>query len=128
MYLDRAIDAVPPVTPRPHLARRAERIAFDMLVRYAWRGRRATAMLKDLTRFGARIEGLEGLRAGDGLTLLLPGLQAIEADVAWADGRSAGLSLAQAIPSGAFRDLVRNFASGRTEPDLVVPVRTRRAA
>lgn len=128
MFLDRAIDAVPPVASQPYAERRAERIAFDMLVRYAWRGRRATAMLKDLTRFGARIEGLDGLRKGDGLTLLLPGLRAVEADVAWSDGRSAGLSLANAIPTGAFRDLVRNFASSRTEAASILPERASRAA
>ncbi|HEY6869859.1 MAG TPA: hypothetical protein VI199_08900 [Novosphingobium sp.] len=128
MFVDRAVDAVPPATPRPHYERRADRIAFDMLVRYAWRGRRATAMLKDLTRFGARIEGLEGLRKGDALTLLLPGLQAIDADVAWSDGRSAGLSLPTAIPAGAFRDLVSNFASGRAASDPILPLRKARAA
>ena len=128
MFVDRAIDAVPPATPQPRLERRAERVAFDMLVRYAWRGRRATAMPKDLTRFGARIEGLEGLRRGDGLTLLLPGLQALDADVAWSDGHSAGLSLPCAIPAGAFKDLVHNFAAGRTAADPVLPLRTPRAA
>lgn len=128
MFVDRAIDAVPPAAQRLPYERRAERIAFDMLVRYAWRGRRATAMLKDLTRFGARIEGLDGLRKGDGLTLLLPGLRAIDADVAWADGRSAGLSLPKAIPAGAFSDLVRDFASGRAATDPVLPVSKAQAA
>ena len=128
MFVDRAIDAVPPAAPRPHYERRAERVAFDMLVRYAWRGRRATAMLKDLTRHGARIEGLEGLRKGDGLTLLLPGLRAIEADVAWAEGRSAGLSLPEAIPADAFRSLVRNFAAGRAAIDPVLQLAKAQAA
>jgi hypothetical protein len=116
MYLDHTSDvtpAAPAATGRVH--RQAERIAFDMLVRYAWRARRATAMLKDLTRFGARIEGIPGLSKGDLLTLLLPDLQPIEATVAWAEGHSAGLSFGAAVPAGCYDNLVRNFATGRPQ-------------
>lgn len=119
MYLERSADQLIPAAQGGLVNRRAERVAFDLLVRYAWRGQRATAMLKDLTRFGARIEGVDGLRKGDGLILLLPDLQPIDADVAWASGRSAGLSLADAIPARAYHDLVSHFATGRLQPGTI---------
>lgn len=97
------------VTPFPR-ERMAERHAVDLLVRYAWKGLRATVMLKDLTRHGARIEGIEALRPGDGPTLLLPGLPPCDATVAWAAGRVAGLSFDQPLPQGAFDALVRDYA------------------
>lgn len=122
MYLDRALDAGTPVAPLSYRERRAPRVAFDMLVRYAWRGRRATAMLKDLTPFGARIEGVDNLRLDDGLTLLLPGLRALDARIAWIRGRAAGLAFDAAIPQGQFNDLVRDFATGRPESDPPAPI------
>ena len=112
MLNDRASDKGSPNSAIANIRRRAPRIAFDMLVRYAWRGQRATALVKDLTRFGARIEGLPGLRKGDWLTVLLPDMQPIDAEVAWADGQSAGLAFADAVPASPFDELVRNFAAG----------------
>lgn len=123
MFIDRVPDAVPPVAPAGHTPRRAERIAFDMLARYAWHGQRGTALVKDLTQFGARIEGIDTLATGDWLTLLLPDLRPIAATIAWTDGRSAGLSFATAIPAGPYARLVRDFATGRSEP--LVPARHR---
>ncbi|MBA3054587.1 MAG: PilZ domain-containing protein [Sphingomonadales bacterium] len=96
--------------------RRAERHAVDLLVRYAWQGLRATVMLKDLTCFGARIEGIAALRTGDELTLLLPGLPATRATVAWVAGRSAGLTFEQALASAALDELVRDFATPCLNP------------
>ena len=122
MFLDRTPDAVPPVAPAAYIQRRAERVAFDMLVRYAWRGQRATALVKDLTRFGARIEGVSGLRKGDWLTVLLPECQPIDAEIAWVDGRSAGLAFDSAVPAAAYQDLVRNFATSRPQPDAPQPL------
>ncbi|MBC2668928.1 PilZ domain-containing protein [Novosphingobium piscinae] len=112
MYLDSAPDAVPPSGAASFINRRAERVACDMLVRYAWRGHRATALVKDLTRYGARIEGVNGLRPGDWLTVLLPEVRAIDAEIAWVEGSSAGLAFASAVPAQAFTELVRNFATG----------------
>ncbi|WP_298195524.1 hypothetical protein [Novosphingobium sp.] len=116
MYLDHALDAVPPATPVAYMPRRAERIAFDMLVRYSWRGQRGTTLVKDLTRFGARIEGISGLRKEDWLTLLLPDVQPIDAEIAWVAGTSAGLAFDSAVPLEAFDSLVRNFATGGCPP------------
>ncbi len=122
MYLDPAIAypacpaaaalAALPVTPPPqHFGRRAERVSFDLLVRYAWRGLRATVLLKDLSRFGARTLGLDALRKSDVLTLLLPGLPTTCATVAWSSGGSAGLFFDQPLDLCGYEALVANFAA-----------------
>lgn len=101
---------------------REERHAVDLLARYAWKGLRGTVLLKDLTRHGARIEGLEGLRQGDGLTLLLPDAPAVEVTVAWAIGRAAGLRFEQSIADEALGRIVRDFAAApmtRLTPDAL---------
>ena len=90
--------------------RRAERHAVDLLARYAWKGLRGTVLLKDLTREGARIEGLEALRQGDGLTLLLPDAPPVEATVAWALGRAAGLRFDEPVAEPELVRIVRDFA------------------
>jgi hypothetical protein len=90
--------------------RRAERHAIDLLARYACKGLRGTVLLKDLTHEGARIEGLEALRQGDGLTLLLPDAPPVEATVAWAVGRAAGLKFDEAIAEEELLRIVRDFA------------------
>lgn len=97
-----------------HRERRAPRVSFDLLVRYAWRGLRATVLLKDLTRFGARIEGLEALRKGDGLTLLLPALPATDTTVAWAQGGAAGLLFETPLDHVDLTALIRDFATVRS--------------
>lgn len=96
---------------REHWHGREDRHAVDLLARYAWKGLRGTVLLKDLTRHGARIEGLEGLRQGDGLTLLLPDAPAVEVVVAWAMGRASGLRFEQPIAGEALGRIVRDFAA-----------------
>jgi len=100
----------------PYTVTRAQRHAVELLARYAWKGLRGTVLLKDLTAQGARIEGLEALRQGDGLTLLLPDAPAVEATVAWAIGRAAGLRFDRAISNEALVRIVRDFATAALEP------------
>jgi len=83
-----------------------ERRAVAMLVRYAWKGLRATVMLRDITRFGARIDGIGALRKGEWLTLLLPGCPATEATVAWTGGSCAGLMFDTPLPQGSYDTLI----------------------
>lgn len=140
MYLDPAIACPPasapaappqssPLVDQPNLReRRAPRVAFDLLVRFAWRGLRATALLKDLTRFGARIEGLDALRKGDCLTLLLPGLPATDATVAWAQGGAAGLLFEFPLDHADLTALIRDFATARPDFPLAPADGLRRAA
>jgi len=101
---------------RARWARRAERHAVDLLARYAWKGLRGTVLLKDLTCDGARIEGLEALRQGDGLTLLLPDAPPVEATVAWAIGRAAGLRFDEPIAPEELVRIVRDFAPAAFAP------------
>ena len=63
-----------------------------------------------------RIEGISGLRKEDWLTLLLPDVQPIDAEIAWVAGTSAGLAFDSAVPLEAFDSLVRNFATGGYPP------------
>lgn len=94
----------------PQIERRAPRHAVEMLARYAWKGLRGTVLLRDLTDRGARIEGLEALRQGDGIMLLLPGQPALDSTVAWALGRAAGLSFDQQLDADDLATLIRDFA------------------
>lgn len=95
---------------------RAERHAVDILVRYAWRGLRGTVLLRDLTASGARIEGLEALRRGDGLTLLLPEMPAVDATVAWAMDRAAGLRFDIPLDAAMLARLLSDFGHRATTP------------
>lgn len=127
MFIDSSVEVAPnSAWAQNHRDRRANRAArrqpVDLLVRYAWKGLRATVMLKDVTRFGARIEGIEALRKGDGLTLLLPGLAACDATVAWAMGRAAGLVFEKPVDAAELAVLVRDFAPSdavRFTPDCL---------
>ncbi len=105
--------------------RRSERIAFDLMVRYRLWGYRGTSMLKDMTPFGARMEGLDSIRIGDEVIVLLPGLQPKSATAVWVDGRSAGVEFDHPLHGEVFRDLVRDHARSRLtfEPPRM-PLRT----
>lgn len=96
---------------------RAERVSFDMLVRFRFDGYRATTMLKNLTCGGARIEGLEGLRAGDKVTLYLPSLKPKDALVVWTQGGAAGLEFDRPLHPDVFEDLVQHHARSRERTD-----------
>lgn len=104
--------------------RRAERVAFDLMVKYRLWGFRGTIILKDMTPFGARIEGLPDLRMGDEITLLLPGLQPKLSTVVWAEGSSAGVEFDHPLHGEVFRAMVKDFARSRPTFDAVrVPLR-----
>ncbi|MFM6931926.1 MAG: PilZ domain-containing protein [Novosphingobium sp.] len=93
--------------------RRSERIAFDMMVKYRLWGFRGTIMLKDMTPFGARVEGLSDVRMGDAITLLLPGLQLKLSTVVWQEGSSAGVEFDHPLHGEVFRQLVKDYARSR---------------
>lgn len=118
----------PGFIPSTHL-RRAERVAFDLMVRYRLWGFRGTTMLKDMTPYGARIEGMGDIRIGDEITLLLPGLQPKTATVAWVDGASAGVEFDHPLHGEIFRELVKDYARSRPAFDVArLPLRLRAAA
>ncbi|MEP7221358.1 MAG: PilZ domain-containing protein [Novosphingobium sp.] len=95
------------------ILRRAERVAFDLMARYRLWAFRGTTILKDMTPYGARIEGLSDLRLGDEITLMLPGLQPKTATIVWASGRSAGVEFDHPLHNEVFRSLTKDYARSR---------------
>ena len=96
--------------------RRAPRIGFELMVRCSHRSTRSTVLLKDMTRYGARIEGIARPRLGEAVTLMLPGVPARMAFVMWTQGSSAGLEFGDPIEQGAFEAIIRDFAIGELPP------------
>lgn len=70
--------------------RRAIRVGIELPVRVKHGATRSTVILKDMNVYGARIEGLEKLRVGEPLYLMLPGLQPKLAFVVWSRDREIG--------------------------------------
>ena len=95
------------------LPRRVERVAFDMMVKYRLWGFRGTTMLKDMTPFGARIEGIGDIRMGDEITLLLPELQPKNATIVWSEGSSAGIEFDHPLHGEVFKTLIKDYARSR---------------
>lgn len=104
--------------------RRAARIGFELPVRCKHGLTRSTVMLKDMTRYGARIEGLVAPVEGEPVSLMLPGEPARMAFVMWSSGRAAGLEFGDPLPQGVFDTLIRDYAIGAMPP----PQEPRRAA
>ncbi|MEP6867328.1 MAG: hypothetical protein ABJA20_02315 [Novosphingobium sp.] len=105
-----------------NMLRRSERVAFDLMVRYRLWAFRGTTILKDMTPFGARIEGLTDLRFGDEITLMLPGLQPKTATIVWASGRSAGVEFDHPLHNEVFRALTKDYARSRPTFEPVVQI------
>ena len=103
---------------------RAERVSFDMLVRYRREGTRATMLLKNLNCNGARVEGLAGLKFGDTITVMLPSLAPKEARVVWIDGMAAGLEFDRPLHPDIFETLVLHHGQWRERNDTDRLVRT----
>lgn len=113
------------IDPQYQPPRRAERVAFDLMVRYRLWGYRGTTMLKDMTPYGARVEGLNDVRLGGEVTILLPGLQAKSATAMWVEGSAAGIEFDHPLHGEVFKALVKDFARSRPtfDPDKL-PLRT----
>lgn len=82
-----------------------------------------TVVLKDLTPFGARVEGVGPLQADEVVTLSLPGCRPSLAFVAWANAHCAGLEFIEPLAADLFRDLVGRYGSSGAErlPLRLVP-------
>lgn len=115
-------DNCPAAPANPAFGRRAPRIGFELPVRCAYGQTRSTVMLKDMTRFGARIEGLGKAVVDEAVTLLLPGEPAKMAFVVWTGENVAGLEFGEPLCQRAFDRLVRDFAIHTDVlPDFVPP-------
>jgi hypothetical protein len=117
--MDPIIDPFTPLplasTPFANL-RRAARIGFELLVRCKHGLVRSTVMLHDLTRFGARIDGLRAPLEGEAISLMLPGEAPRLAFVMWARGSAAGLEFADPLAPDLFDALIRDYAIGNQPP------------
>jgi hypothetical protein len=92
---------------------RGQRVAFDLAVRYRQGSTRSTVMLRNLTREGARLDGVSGLRAGDVAMIQLPTLAPKAAKVSWVRGEAAGFQFERPLHPDVFEALVRDYAVAR---------------
>lgn len=90
--------------------RRAIRVGIELPVRVKHGATRSTVILNDMNVYGARIEGLEKLRVGEPLYLMLPGLQPKLAFVVWSRDRVSGLEFEHRLHDEVFQLLVSDFA------------------
>jgi len=93
--------------------RRSARIGFELMVRCKQGAARSTVMLKDMTRFGARIEGLIAPEPGEAISLMLPGEPPRLAFVMWTRGGASGLEFGDPLPAESFDAMIRDYAIGR---------------
>ena len=98
----------------PH-ERRHSRENVEMMARFRRDVISSTVMLKDLTRFGARVEGVGQLHADEAVSLALPGCRPAMAFVCWANDHSAGLEFAEPLETSVFSELVAQFGLGRAQ-------------
>jgi PilZ domain len=96
---------------------RAERVSFDMMVRYRFEGTRATVLLKDLSCNGARVEGIPHLRMGDLIAIMLPSLKPKDAEVVWTAGKGAGLQFERPLHPDIYEELVLHHGRRRERSD-----------
>ena len=109
--------------------RRAPRVGFELMVRCKHGLSRSTVMLKDMTNFGARIEGLDSPVEGEAISLMLPGEAPRLAFVIWSTGAAAGLEFADPLSAEVFEAMKRDHALGSQPlPALEPPLRQVRAA
>lgn len=103
--------------------RRQARAQVEMLAHFRRDGISMTVVLKDLTRYGTRIEGVGALEADEVVTLGLPGCRPFIAFVAWANAHCAGLEFVEPLPEDLFRDLVGQYGMSNEIPPVPAPVR-----
>lgn len=92
--------------------RRTDRRQVEMIAHLRHDARTILVMLKDLTRFGARIDCAARLNVDEAVSLTMPGGRPALAFVAWSKDHSAGLEFAQPLPMHSLDLLVEAFATG----------------
>lgn len=93
--------------------RRHARAHVEMIARFRRDIASSSVMLKDLTRFGARIEGVGLLEPDEAVSLALPGCRPSMAFVCWANDHCAGLEFAQPLDTTVFTELVARYGLGQ---------------
>lgn len=105
------------------VGRREARERVEMLAKFRRGIVSITVMLKDLTPFGAKIEGVGHLDTDEAVSLTLPGCRPAMAFVAWSNEHCAGLEFADTLDGDVFSDLVSRYGLGRMEQDSADEVR-----
>jgi hypothetical protein len=90
-------------------SRRETRQPVEMMARFRHDISTVTVMLKDITRHGARVEGVGPLDQDDAAFLILPGMAPKLSFVAWSNDHAAGLEFAESLDPAAFSLLIANF-------------------
>lgn len=90
----------------PPVDRRLPRERVEMMARLRRDLVSATVVLKDLTRLGARVEGVGPLEVDDVVTLWLPEYRPMLAFAIWATEHAAGLEFVEPLPEALFVELV----------------------
>ncbi|MAC58319.1 MAG: hypothetical protein CMH85_08585 [Novosphingobium sp.] len=103
-----------PSHPASSGTRRHQRAEVEMMARFRRGVVSSTVMLKDLTRFGARIEGVGQLETDEAVSLALPGCRPALAFVAWANDHCAGLEFADPLEHTVFVNLVACYGLGQS--------------
>jgi hypothetical protein len=99
--------------------RRTPRAVVEIMATFRHDLTSCTVVLKDLTRFGARVEGIGPMETDEAVSLGLPGCRPALAFVAWSDGSGAGLEFADPLAPAIYADLVARYGLGSlTNPTL----------
>lgn len=106
----------PEIAPNPPsitLDRREPREPVEMMAKLRNAFTTCTVVLKDLTRFGARIEGIGALEIDEAVNLGLPGCRPAMAFVAWNGAHGTGLEFAEPLDEYLYAELVVRHGLGR---------------
>jgi hypothetical protein len=103
------VDVVPAAASAPGGERLHPREQVEMMARFRRNIASTTVMLKDLTRFGARVEGVGALEVDEMVTLSLPACRPSLAFVAWANEHCAGLEFVEPLEDRLFAELVARY-------------------
>lgn len=106
------LDFSPVETEREPVERSAERIPVEIEAILRGRGRPSYRVkVLDLSPTGCQVKFVERPREGDRLSIKFDFMEAIEAEVLWADSRTAGLKFENAIHPEVFGLLMKRLAS-----------------
>ena len=89
--------------------RRADRRSMAATVQFRAGTRRANVQIRDISRFGARIGGVFLVHGDDRFYVKLPGLEAIEARVAWVEEFEFGCEFVRPLSEVVFEAITRSL-------------------
>ena len=100
------MNQTPSGTPR---ARRAERKQLSATVQFRRGTRRANVRVLDINELGVRVAGVYLMHEGEKFWLTLPGLEPIEASVAWTTDFEMGCEFTRPLHPAVFQLLLQRL-------------------